>query len=200
VQAGHRNLFLGNSYGKPLAPFAATAVDYFAPRGGAHALPETVRAFPASSVRLIRPLHWILRYFPGIGGRELAFHLDAVNDRPAWASPFLTEKPQRHGLNEMSLPLAFIYSRRERRIIRANLFEKPGLGVLGRILLDGRAATPTFTPRDRRRRFDTFSTLKFCKAQGMAVCALCDWACPWNSGPPEMQPDSVELFLTIPVS
>lgn len=69
VQAsvGHRNLFLGNADRELLAPFAATAVDYFAPRGGAHALPETVRAFPAPSVRLIRPLHWILRSFPGVG-------------------------------------------------------------------------------------------------------------------------------------
>jgi hypothetical protein len=69
VQAsvGHLNLFLGNADGELLAPFAATAPEHLATRWGAHALPETVRAFPAPSVRLIRPLHWILRSFPGVG-------------------------------------------------------------------------------------------------------------------------------------
>jgi hypothetical protein len=63
VQAslGHLNLFLGNGDGELLAASAATAPNHLAARWCAHALPETVRAFPASSVRLIRPLHWILR-------------------------------------------------------------------------------------------------------------------------------------------
>jgi hypothetical protein len=72
VQAsvGHLNLFLGNGDGELLAAFTATAPEHLASRWCAHALPETVRAFPAPSVRLIRPLHWILRCFPGVGRKN----------------------------------------------------------------------------------------------------------------------------------
>ena len=72
VQAsvGHLNLFLGNGDGELLAAFTATAPKHLAACWCAHALPETVRAFPAPSVRLIRPLHWILRYFPGVGRKN----------------------------------------------------------------------------------------------------------------------------------
>ena len=59
--AGHQTLFLGNGHGELLPPLAATAPEHLATLWGAHALTETVRPFPASSVRLIGPLHFVLR-------------------------------------------------------------------------------------------------------------------------------------------
>jgi len=98
VQAsvGHLNLFLGYGDGELLAAFAATAPKHLASRWCAHALPETVRAFPASSVRLIRPLHLDPPVFPRCGREELTFHIGAVNDRPAFWIPFFTRLPRRH--------------------------------------------------------------------------------------------------------
>ena len=90
VQASvdHLNLFLGNADGELLAPFAATAPKHLAACWGAHALPETVRAFPASSVRLIRPLHLNPPVFPRCGQGELTFKMGAVNDWPAFGMRF----------------------------------------------------------------------------------------------------------------
>jgi hypothetical protein len=84
----HLSLFLGNADGELLAAFATTAPKHLAAGWGAHALPETVRAFPASSVRLIRPLHLNPPVFPRCGLGELTFQIGAVNDWAAFSIAF----------------------------------------------------------------------------------------------------------------
>jgi hypothetical protein len=82
VQAGvgHPFLFLGDGDGELLAAFAAATLEHFATIRGAHALAETMGPFPALSVWLISPLHFVLRS-PRDGQGELAFPMCAVNDR-----------------------------------------------------------------------------------------------------------------------
>jgi hypothetical protein len=75
TSVGQAPLFLGDAHGELLPPLAASAVNYLATLRRAHALAKTVCAFPASTVRLVGPLHFILR-----GQGELASRIGAVNE------------------------------------------------------------------------------------------------------------------------
>jgi hypothetical protein len=138
----HLSLFLWNADGELLAAFATTAPKHLAAGWGAHALPETVRAFPASSVRLIRPLHLNPPVFPRCGLGELTFQIGAVNDWAAFCLAFFVpstfaSRVRSAELTACSPHLSVDKSTSYRRLLDGEVRpERPNC-----FLLDGRSGT-----------------------------------------------------------